>query len=154
MSIEKIIQESINKNPLGMKEALEEELRNRLALALEAKMKEDEDMDESFDLSDLSDLTLEELEDFMMSEDFDQLDEISKGTLRSYVKKADKAADKSFSSALKQQNRALKGAVGAAEKQAKHSRNFDNRATGLDRANDRLSKMKEDFDLDEVKAIN
>ena len=59
MSIEKIIQESINKNPLSMKEALEEELRNRLALALEAKMKkesddedEDEDTCESFDLSE------------------------------------------------------------------------------------------------------
>ena len=83
MSIEKIIQESINKNPLAMKEALEEELRSRLALALEAKMndmddeddEDDEDMDESFDLSDL---TLEELEDFMVSEDFDQLDEMSK----------------------------------------------------------------------------
>ena len=40
---------------------------------------------ESFDLSDL---TLEELEDFMMSEEFEQLDEISKKTLRSYVMKA------------------------------------------------------------------
>lgn len=40
---------------------------------------------ESFDLSDY---TIEELEDFMMSEDFDQLDEISKKTLGSYIKKA------------------------------------------------------------------
>ena len=97
MSIEKIIQESINKNPLGMKEALEEELRNRLALALEAKMKkesddeddmddeDEEDMDESFNLSDL---TLEELEDFMVSEDFDQLDEISKKKVADYMDKS------------------------------------------------------------------
>ena len=40
---------------------------------------------ESFDLSDY---TVEELEDFMMSEDFDQLDELSKKTLTSYIKKA------------------------------------------------------------------
>jgi hypothetical protein len=84
MSIKQIIQESVNRNPLGLKEALEEELRGRVALALEAKMSEedeDEDLDESFDLSDL---TLEELEDFMMSEDFDQLDEISQEKLRNY----------------------------------------------------------------------
>ncbi|CAB4127096.1 prohead core protein [uncultured Caudovirales phage] len=42
---------------------------------------------ESFDLEDYS---IEELEDFMMSEDFEQLDELSKKTLGSYVKKADK----------------------------------------------------------------
>ena len=36
----------------------------------------------------LEDYSLEELEDFMMSEDFEQLDELSKKTLGSYVKKA------------------------------------------------------------------
>jgi hypothetical protein len=40
---------------------------------------------ESFDLSDY---TVEELEDFMESAEFDQLDEISKKTLGSYVVKA------------------------------------------------------------------
>lgn len=38
--------------------------------------------------TDLSDFSIEELKDFMMSEDFDQLDEISKKTLGSYVKAA------------------------------------------------------------------
>ncbi len=37
---------------------------------------------------DLSDFTLEEIEDFMMSEEFEQLDELSKKTLGSYVSKA------------------------------------------------------------------
>ena len=37
---------------------------------------------------DLEDYTLEEIQDFMMSEEFEQLDEISKKTLGSYVKKA------------------------------------------------------------------
>ncbi len=36
----------------------------------------------------LEDYSVEELEDFMMSEDFEQLDELSKATLSSYVKKA------------------------------------------------------------------
>lgn len=37
MSLEKIIREAINKNPLCLKEALEEELRVRVALVLESK---------------------------------------------------------------------------------------------------------------------
>ena len=42
-------------------------------------------VDESYDIEDYS---VEELEDFMMSEEFEQLDELSKKTLGSYVKKA------------------------------------------------------------------
>lgn len=144
MSIQKIIQESINGNPLEMKEALQEELRARVAEAIAAKM-EEVDLDESFEEGDkvhfedeygqklhghitkpfsgkkngakhaevklaggmgtkmhvphgqlkkmdesfdLSDLTLEEIEDFMESAEFDQLDEISKKTLGSYAAKA------------------------------------------------------------------
>lgn len=49
MSVQKIIQESINGNPLEMKEALAEELRARVALALEAKMSKDEEEDDSSD---------------------------------------------------------------------------------------------------------
>lgn len=46
MSIQKIIQESINKNPLEVKEAISEELRVRIAAALEAKINEAEELDE------------------------------------------------------------------------------------------------------------
>lgn len=49
MSVQKIIQESINENPLEMKEALVAELRARVALALEAKMKDDEEEEDSSD---------------------------------------------------------------------------------------------------------
>jgi hypothetical protein len=49
MSIEKIIQESINKNPTAMKAALEEELKNRIRLALEAS---DEEMDDEDEMDD------------------------------------------------------------------------------------------------------
>ena len=55
MSIQKIIQESINKNPLEMKEVIAEELRARVALALEAKMKDD-DEDEDEDEEDEDDM--------------------------------------------------------------------------------------------------
>ena len=55
MSIKQIIQESINKNPVGLKEALEEELRARVQLALEAKVAEsDHDMEDE-DEDDMED---------------------------------------------------------------------------------------------------
>ncbi len=43
---------------------------------------------EEFEDVYLEDYTLEEIQDFMMTEDFEQLDELSKNTLGSYVKKA------------------------------------------------------------------
>jgi hypothetical protein len=55
-------------------------------------MRKEEYDDEELTLEDYS---LEELEDYMMSEDFEQLDELSKSTLGSYVKKA--AADATIS---------------------------------------------------------
>jgi hypothetical protein len=50
MSIKEIIKEAANKNPLGFEEALKEELRARVALALEAKMSDDDE--EEDDLED------------------------------------------------------------------------------------------------------
>jgi hypothetical protein len=38
--VKQIIKEAMNQNPLGLKEAVEAELRNRITLALEAKMEE------------------------------------------------------------------------------------------------------------------
>lgn len=52
MSVEKIINESVNKNPLGLKEALQEELRSRVALALEAKMADVDDEEDDEDEED------------------------------------------------------------------------------------------------------
>ena len=46
MSVQKIIKEAMEKNPLNLKEALQEELKARMSLALEAKMKVMEDEDE------------------------------------------------------------------------------------------------------------
>lgn len=46
MSVKTLIQEAINKNALGFETALKEELRTRVALALEAKMKTEEEHDD------------------------------------------------------------------------------------------------------------
>ena len=97
---------------------------------------------ESFDLSDF---TVEELEAFMESEEYEQIDEISKNTLVSYIKKADRSANKSFSNAIKQQSIANRtGSESADKKRAQHSKDFDKRATGIDRAKARLSKEQID----------
>ena len=82
---------------------------------------------ESFDLSDF---TVEELEDFMMSEDFDQLDEISKKTLGSYVKKA--------SSDMANNAYAL-GARDPLRKPGSWNKAFKRKA-GIEKATDRLAK--------------
>jgi hypothetical protein len=83
MSVQKIIQEAINENPLGLKEALQEELRSRVALALEAKMNDEEDEDE-----DTDDDTEDDDEDEDMKEEAEQIDEISKGKLDAYMDKS------------------------------------------------------------------
>lgn len=50
MTVKTLIQEAINKNALGFEQSLKEELRNRVALALEAKMKsKDEEGEEESD---------------------------------------------------------------------------------------------------------
>ena len=150
MSVQKIIQESINKNPLALKEALEEELRSRVALALEAKVAEsndnddedcdddeDDGMDESFDLSDY---TVEELEDFMMSEEFEQLDELDKKTLASYVKKAAGAGKEGMAYQARAMTQAAQPDTADKADYKKSQRKVNNRSTGIQRAADRLAK--------------
>lgn len=85
---------------------------------------------ESFDIEDYS---VEELEDFMMSEEFEQLDELSKKTLGSYVKKATT-------------NAIISGeALGKGEKWSKSGQIASKREKGIGKAVDKLTKE----DLDE-----
>jgi len=51
MSIRDIIEHSVNKNPLAMKEALDEEMRNRIAIAIQEKMMAEKN-DEMLEASD------------------------------------------------------------------------------------------------------
>jgi 5'-3' exonuclease len=92
MPVQKIIQESLNRNPLEMKEALVEELRARVAAALESKINESKDEDDEDEDDDEDDEDEEE-----------ELDEVSGAKLGSYMVKArkseadaDKMIDKSF----------------------------------------------------------
>jgi hypothetical protein len=57
MSLQRIIKESVDKNPIGLKEALENELRSRIAVALEAKMC-DMDMDDEMEDDELDEVDM------------------------------------------------------------------------------------------------
>jgi hypothetical protein len=61
--VKQLIKEAMDKNPIGLKEALQEELRNRIALALEAKMDHSDEDDYEDEEDDLDDYTVEELEE-------------------------------------------------------------------------------------------
>ena len=61
----------------------------RIDVAQNLFAEQSEEIEEEVELN-LEDYSLEEIEEFMMSEDFEQLDEISKNTLTSYVDKANK----------------------------------------------------------------
>jgi len=97
MSLEKIVAEAMEGNPLNVKELFEEEMRKRVAAALEEsykrKMREADDEDEkneSFSEADLEAL-IEEMDDETYAEfveELGQLDELDKATLASYRKKA------------------------------------------------------------------
>jgi hypothetical protein len=137
MSIQKIIQESINGNPLEMKESLAEELRDRIRLALESKMDED------------------------MSEEVEELDELKKSTLASYVRKASDSMGNAAHSLGKKSERSdevdrmtnrhmpdkynvrdnMKKALDADEKSQRKDREIiGKRITGISQATKRLSK--------------
>jgi len=70
MSIRDIIEHSVNKNPLAMKEALDEEMRNRIAIAIQEKMmaEKNDEMLEASDDEDDEDDDNDDDEDEMASE--------------------------------------------------------------------------------------
>lgn len=79
--VKQIIKEAMDQNPLGLKEAVAEELQKRVTLALEAKMKkmkEEDDMeDEEDDEEDMED-DEDEMDDEEEDEDEEELEEVKK----------------------------------------------------------------------------
>ena len=82
----------------------------------------------------LEDYSIEEIEDFMVSEDFEQLDEISKATLGSYVKKA---SGKLASHGINMVGSLEKSDIANAEY---HGTKIDKRQKGISKAVDKLTK--------------
>jgi hypothetical protein len=88
----------------------------------------------------LSDFSVEEWEEFMESAEYEQLDEISKKTLGSYIKKATPSA----------MDHGVKGMDFKNDNQPKHFNKAMNRMTGIKRAADKLVAKEEVEELDEI----
>jgi len=102
----------------------------------------------------LEDYSLEEIQDFMMSEDFEQLDELSKKTLGSYVKQASySAANSMHSAATNRQTANDSSKHGLVTRAQYHSNETDKalnkaqrRLRGVTKATNKLTKEEiEDF---------
>ena len=90
----------------------------------------------------LEDFTPEELEEFMQTEEYEQLDELSKATLGSYVKKA--ATDVEGKATHKQQYKDMFAGNypvrGAKKEVAKKQEKINKRQSGIGKAVDRMTK--------------
>lgn len=100
---------------------------------------------------ELENYSLEELQEFMVSEEFEQLDELSKSTLGSYVNKASKDAVKSSSASTnwartsdRARNPRVK--VAAAQYSDEEEAREKKRLTGIGKAVKKITEMKEDID--------
>jgi histone H3/H4 len=104
----------------------------------------------------IEDFSLEEIQDFMMSEDFDQLDELSKKTLGSYVDKAKQSVVDTKRAAGQAAHQAFKNEKRSPSAQIKHLNARDalnaaakKREAGISKANARLANEAVE-ELDEL----
>lgn len=100
-------------------------------------------LEESVSL-DISDYSAEEIEEFMVSEEYEQLDELSKKTLGSYIKKAKVDSDKSaFANGYDYK-------AGDEDSAEKHNAKSTKRTKGINKAVKKLTEesfsMQEDID--------
>jgi len=97
------IQHAMNNNPAGMSEVIRDIIAGKVEVAIESRKQEiaqsllqpqveeyeiDEEIVKKLNLEAFS---LDVLEDYILSEEFEQLDELSKKTLSNYVKKASRS---------------------------------------------------------------
>jgi len=102
----------------------------------------------------LEDFSLEEIEEFMVSEEFEQLDELSKTTLGSYVNKASDSAAKNAAGSVGMANTSLRAKNPRVKAAAEKYSNEDEatkqkRLSGIGKAVKKLTK-EEVEELDEV----
>ena len=141
MTVKRIIQESLDANPLGLKEAFVAAIQARIAEALENKIAEF-NMNEGFVASGENDL----------DESAEQIDELKKSTLASYIGAS--SADKSFRAHEMGKQNALGRELGRPRDADFDSDSLKhrNRSTGIQRAANKLAK--EEVDLEEGNADN
>lgn len=132
MTVKTLIQEAMNKNALGFEAALKEELRARMALALEAKMNGDDDEDEQDDENDVDDRVEINPEDG--EDDDDEEKEVENAKMRNESRQLDEISSKL----------AAKYSVKASDS-SKHrsmsTKKVDNRYAGVKMADEKIRKM-------------
>ena len=96
MSIKNIIQESLNQNPIGLKEALAEELRGRVAAVLESMISEKKKDDEDDDGKPYDDDSEGEFDDKKTKNEEVELDEASNKAFKSKDKTSSAIGDHHF----------------------------------------------------------
>lgn len=122
------------------------------ALAKREKVKEEVELT-------LEDYTLEELEDYMMSEEFDQLDEISGKVLGSYIQKARKEIKDKGAHAHELENdpkvKALQAKVSDYHKRREYTKSGENRHhKAIDNARDAQVARKKKLDPEYPKSVS
>lgn len=167
MSIKNIIQESLNKNPIGLKEALTEELRSRVAAVLESMIaeKKSEDDDEEDDdgkpydadskgeYDDDEDEKSPKKSKKELDEEVEQIDEISSDLAKRYTKRA--KMDRDFNDEdLERLPRMVRHGTDDQAKQAsadmmKLGRRNSKRTKGINRAAKRITN-EEVEQIDEI----
>ena len=110
MLVKQIIKEAMDKNPVGLKEALEQELRTRVELVLEAKMKMKKEEEEAEDDEDMDDEYEDEDEDEDDEDDEDDMEEEAQPKWKA------KIGNKTYTVTARNTAEANKKAVAAAKK--------------------------------------
>lgn len=123
------------------------ELRAKAAELVEARETNSvtADLDEAeFDELDLDKYSLEEIQEFMESEDYDNLNELSKATLGSYVQKAKVSQSGSINNADDAY------AAGKKRDQLQHQKDAANRGFNIVRAKQKIRAESEELDFTEL----
>lgn len=146
MSTRDLIDFAQDGNAVEFRNELYAAIHDRVTAHIEAKKKEiagsifgqNEEVEELGEYS-LEDYSLEEIQDFMQTEDYDQLDEISKKTLGSYIKKAHTQSS--------QNSHYIGMGNNDPVTREKAIRSMKNRTKGIRKAVDRLTKEEvEEFE--------
>ena len=114
-------------------DAMRSDVAQTMFASEETVIEDNEELQDDEELA-LEGYSLEELEDYMMSEEFDQLDELSKTTLGNYVKKAKGSAIGSS------QVMGMGSKMTGQKTQDKAEKTVQKRASGINKAVDRLTK--------------
>jgi len=144
MSVKDLISAAFNKDANSFESTLHAIMQEKMSAAIQARFspavyEEEVNLDEAKDDSEDDESTEEDDDEEDMKEEAEQIDELSRKTLSSYVKKAAGVGHRNtLPNAMR--DRATAASIGDKEWYKQSGRNADNRSKGIQRAADRLAK--------------